>query len=96
MNFQTPKHKYGTAKKTEYNGVVYSSKFEAQCAIDLDMRMAAGDVLMKKRAVDNLRFRRQMAEEERNRNLINNGTIYKTTLYDLTFTRIQLSKQSLR
>jgi len=45
MNFQTPKHKYGTAKKTEYNGVVYSSKFEAQCAIDLDMRMAAGDVL---------------------------------------------------
>lgn len=44
MSFQTPKHKYGTAKKTEYNGVVYSSKYEAQCAIDLDMRMAAGEI----------------------------------------------------
>jgi len=70
MSFQTPKHKYGTAKKTEYNGEVYSSKFEAQCAIDLDMRMASGEVLSweSQTAID----------------LVVNG--YKIGVYNIDFT----------
>jgi hypothetical protein len=34
--------KYG-AKRTEYNGLVYSSKFEARVAQELDLRLAAGE-----------------------------------------------------
>lgn len=34
--------KYG-AKKTEYNGLTYASKFEAQIAQELDLRMRAGE-----------------------------------------------------
>lgn len=41
---QKPIHKYGTAKKTEYNGTVYSSNYEAKCAADLDYRLAAGEI----------------------------------------------------
>ncbi len=43
--FGRPKHKYGTAKKTEYNGTLYSSKFEAKCASELDMRQASGEII---------------------------------------------------
>lgn len=42
--FRIPTHKYGTAKRTEYNGVVYSSRYESQCAYELDLRMAAKEV----------------------------------------------------
>lgn len=41
---QKPTHKYGTAKKTEYNGIMYASKFEAKCAAELDFRLAAGEI----------------------------------------------------
>lgn len=36
-------NKYG-AKKTEYNGVKYHSKFEAECAEILDTRLKAKDI----------------------------------------------------
>lgn len=37
-------NKYG-AKKTEFNGKRYDSKFEAGVAQDLDLRLKAGDIL---------------------------------------------------
>lgn len=36
-------NKYG-AKRTEYNGYKYDSKFEAGVAQELDLRLAAGDI----------------------------------------------------
>lgn len=36
--------KYG-AKKTEYDGIRYDSKFEASIAAELDLRKKAGDIL---------------------------------------------------
>jgi len=33
------------AKKTEYRGELFSSKFEAQCAFELDMRLASNEIL---------------------------------------------------
>lgn len=43
-------NKYG-AKKTEYNGVTYDSKFEAEYAQTLDLRVKAGDILNYQRQV---------------------------------------------
>lgn len=40
MMFGYSKYK---AKKTEYNGMTYASKFEAQVAKQLDLRMKAGE-----------------------------------------------------
>lgn len=45
---QTWGNKYG-AKKTEYNGYKYDSKYEAGVAQELDLRLKAGDI----KAVDN-------------------------------------------
>lgn len=36
---------YKSAKKTEYKGSIYDSKFEAQQAIELDMLLKAGEIL---------------------------------------------------
>ena len=41
--FKTRKSKYG-AKKTEYNGYIYDSKFEAGVAQELDWRLKAGEI----------------------------------------------------
>ena len=37
--------KYTTAKRTEYNGYIYDSKFEAGHAAGLDIRLKAGEIL---------------------------------------------------
>lgn len=39
-----PINKYGN-KKTEYNGVIYDSKYEAEIAMELHLRMKAGEFL---------------------------------------------------
>jgi hypothetical protein len=36
---------YKSAKKSEYQGSIYDSKFEAQVAFDLDMMQKAGDII---------------------------------------------------
>lgn len=41
--FQRQFNKFG-AKKTEWNGVMYASKFEASYAAELDMRQKGGDI----------------------------------------------------
>lgn len=38
------KQKWTTAKKTVYGGKMYDSKYEASCAFDLDMRVAAKEI----------------------------------------------------
>lgn len=38
------KHKYDRAKKTEYNGRIYASHYEAKCAQELDYRLAANEL----------------------------------------------------
>jgi hypothetical protein len=43
MYYQRYGSKYG-AKRTEYNGIIYDSKFEASVAQELDMRKAAGEI----------------------------------------------------
>jgi uncharacterized Zn finger protein len=43
-------NKYG-AKKTEFNGHRYDSKFEAQIAEDLDLRLRVGDIKQVERQV---------------------------------------------
>lgn len=47
--------RYGTnkfnAKKTEFNGLTYDSKFEASVAAELDLRMKAGEVIKVERQV---------------------------------------------
>lgn len=43
MYYQQYRSKYG-AKRTEYNGIIYDSKFEASVAQELDMRKAAGEI----------------------------------------------------
>lgn len=43
-------NKYG-AKRTEYDGVLYHSKREAQYAQELDLRQKAGDILHWRRQV---------------------------------------------
>lgn len=42
---------YKAAKKSEYNGSLYDSKFEAQIAMELDMQMKAGEILKIERQV---------------------------------------------
>lgn len=37
-------NKNAVAEKTEYNGVLYASRYESQCAAQLDFRMAAGEL----------------------------------------------------
>lgn len=44
MYYQTYKSKWGVAKKQEYNGSRYDSKFEASYAFELDMRQKAGEI----------------------------------------------------
>jgi len=43
MYYQQYRSKYG-AKRTEYNGIIYDSKFEASVAQELDIRKAAGEI----------------------------------------------------
>lgn len=43
MYFETRRSKYG-AKKTEFKGRSYASKFEASVASDLDLRLKAGEL----------------------------------------------------
>ena len=52
MYYQTYK-KYG-AKRTEWNGIMYASKFEASYAAELDMRLKGGDITKweKQRTLD--------------------------------------------
>lgn len=38
------KNKWDTAKKTVYGNKMYDSKFEASCAFDLDVRVAAKEI----------------------------------------------------
>ena len=38
------KTKWSTAKKTEYNGISYDSKFESSVAYELDMRLKAKEI----------------------------------------------------
>ncbi len=50
MYIQKYRNKYN-AKKTEFNGITYDSKFEAGVAYDLEMRMAAGELVKVERQV---------------------------------------------
>jgi len=43
--------KWTSAKKSEYQGNIYDSKFEAQYAIELDLRLKAGEILGWERQV---------------------------------------------
>jgi len=36
---------YKTAKKSDYNGIIYDSKFEANYAFELDMLKKAGEII---------------------------------------------------
>lgn len=42
---------FKSAKKSEYKGSVYDSKFEAQVAFDLDMMLKAGEIIKWERQV---------------------------------------------
>lgn len=44
MTYQVKTY-FKTAKKTEYKGVMYDSKFEAQQAYELDMLQKAGEII---------------------------------------------------
>ena len=48
MYYQRFGNKFG-AKKTEYNGIKYDSKFEAKVAQELDLRMKAGEFVAVER-----------------------------------------------
>lgn len=48
--FQTYRNKYH-AKKTEFNGLTYDSKFEAGVAADLELRKKAGEIVKIERQV---------------------------------------------
>jgi|SRR6185436_4980874 len=50
MYIQKYRNKYN-AKKTEFNGITYDSKFEAGVAYDLDMRLKAGEIVNIQRQV---------------------------------------------
>lgn len=45
------KNRYQTGRKTEYNGVIYDSKFEAEYARDLDLRLKAKQIKSWERQV---------------------------------------------
>ncbi len=49
MYFQ--KTYYNSAKKSEFNGNIYDSKFEAQIASDIEMMRKAGEVIKWERQV---------------------------------------------
>ena len=42
---------FKNAKKSEYRGSIYDSKFEAQIAFDLDMMLKAGEIIKWERQV---------------------------------------------
>ena len=44
MYYQKYWNKYG-ARRTEWNGVMYASKFEASYAAELDLRQKAGEII---------------------------------------------------
>lgn len=46
------KTSYQTAKKSEYKGSIYDSKFEAAYAYELDLRKKAGEILNWERQVN--------------------------------------------
>lgn len=78
-------NKYG-AKKTEYNGVVYDSKFEAQKAYELDMLQRAG------RITD---LRRQVAFVLQDRYVNNYGKTIRPIYYvaDFAYTEVKTGKK---
>ena len=45
------KNKWGTAKKSEFGGSIYDSKFEASCAADLELLKKAGEITRWERQV---------------------------------------------